>query len=178
MNADGTLDLAAPAIERAEREVRLDGVRVRIHELQEHVERAIGLLGDEVIEPGEIVRMKFAERPRVQRLPQPKWPARMPITSAARIRSQCSQERSGMGRAACQPALEGTGSVANRLIRAVVDALAQILSRLEVRHVLSGERDGLAGLGIAPLTRRAKVQREAAESADFDALPGRQARRS
>ena len=50
MNADGALDLAAPAIERAECEMGLDGVRIRIHELEEHVERPVGLLGDEIIE--------------------------------------------------------------------------------------------------------------------------------
>src|SRR5262249_57703553 len=38
-----------------------------------------------------------------------------------------------------------------------------------MRHVLAGERDGLAGLGIAPLARRTEVQREAAETADLDA---------
>ena len=62
MDADGALDLAAPPIERAEREMRLDGVRIRVHELQEHVERPVGLLGDEIVEPGEIVRMELAER--------------------------------------------------------------------------------------------------------------------
>ena len=61
MNADGALDLAAPAIQRTEREMRLDGVRARIQKPQEHVERAVGLLADEVIEPGEIVGMELAE---------------------------------------------------------------------------------------------------------------------
>ena len=83
MDADRALDLAAPPIQRAEREMGLDGVRVRIHQLEEHVERPVGLLGDEIIEPGEIVRMQLAERRRVQRLPQPKCPARMPTTRAA-----------------------------------------------------------------------------------------------
>ena len=52
-----------------------------------------------------------------------------------------------------------------------VDALAQVLAGLEVRHVLAGQRDGLAGLGIAALARRAEMQAEAAEAADLDALP-------
>ena len=64
VDADGALDLAAAPIERAEREMRLDGVRIRIHELQEHVERPVGLLGDEIVETGEIVGMELAERPR------------------------------------------------------------------------------------------------------------------
>ncbi len=41
-----------------------DGVRVRIHQLQKHVERPVGLFGDQVIESGEIVGVKFAEGPR------------------------------------------------------------------------------------------------------------------
>src|SRR5579863_9437141 len=61
-------------------------------------------------------------------------------------------------------------SVANGSIRAAVDAFAQILARLEVRHILAGERYSLAGLWIASLARRTEVQREAAESADLDAI--------
>src|SRR5262245_26343580 len=38
-----------------------------------------------------------------------------------------------------------------------------------MRHVLPGQRDRFAGLRIASLARRAEVQREAAEPADFDA---------
>ena len=49
-------------------------------------------------------------------------------------------------------------SVVNRLARAIVDALAQILAGLEVRHVLARERDRLTRLGIASLTRRPEVQ--------------------
>ena len=61
--ADRALDLAAPPIQSAEREVGLDGVRIRIHQLEEHVERPVGLLGDEEVEAGEIIRMQFAEGP-------------------------------------------------------------------------------------------------------------------
>src|SRR5688500_12208484 len=60
-------------------------------------------------------------------------------------------------------------SVPDRAPGAVVDALAQILAGLEVRHVLARQRDGLAGLRVAALARRAEVQREAAEAADLDA---------
>src|SRR5205823_1937756 len=45
-----------------------------------------------------------------------------------------------------------------------------ILPGLEVRHVRTGERHSLADLGVAPMTRRPKVQREAAEAANLDAL--------
>src|SRR5690348_1660553 len=61
-------------------------------------------------------------------------------------------------------------SVADRTAGAVVHPLAQILPRLEVRYVLARKRHRLAGLRIAPLTRRPKVQREAAEAPDLDAL--------
>src|SRR6202043_3885973 len=41
----------------------------------------------------------------------------------------------------------------------------------EMRNVLTGERDGLAGFRIAALARWPEVQREAAEAADLDAFP-------
>src|SRR5579875_302764 len=69
---------------------------------------------------------------------------------------------------------ELTISIADRPARAVVHALAQVLAGLEVRHVLSGERHGLARLRVPPLAGRPEVQREAAESADLDALPLRE----
>src|SRR5690349_10766424 len=72
------------------------------------------------------------------------------------------------------PRVGGGSLVADRLIRAVVDPLAQVLARLEVRNVLAGERNGLAGLRIATLAGRPEVQREAAEAANLDALAGRQ----
>src|SRR6185436_12717146 len=65
-------------------------------------------------------------------------------------------------------------SVVNRLIRAVVDPLAQVFARLEVRHVFSRQRHRFTGFRVAPLARRAKVQREAAETADLDALAARE----
>src|SRR5450432_4254716 len=43
-----------------------------------------------------------------------------------------------------------------------------------MRHMFTGERDGLAGFGIASLPRRSKMQREAPETAYLDALAGRQ----
>jgi len=61
MYADGSLHFAPPAIQGTQREMRLDRVSVRIHQFQEHVERSIGLLGHDIVEAGEIVRMQFAE---------------------------------------------------------------------------------------------------------------------
>jgi len=61
VDADGALDLAAPSIQGAQGKMRLYGVRIRVHELQEHVERPVGLLGDEVIESGQIVRVQLAQ---------------------------------------------------------------------------------------------------------------------
>src|SRR3546814_6628405 len=52
----------------------------------------------------------------------------------------------------------------------VTDALAQFLARLEVWNVLAGQRDRLAGLWVAPQARRPVMQRETAETADFDPL--------
>src|SRR5690606_28409794 len=69
---------------------------------------------------------------------------------------------------------ETGASIPDRGPDAFVDPLAQVLARLEVRHVLAGQRHGLAGLGIAPLPGRAEVQREAAETPDLDALALRQ----
>src|SRR5690606_7825642 len=59
---------------------------------------------------------------------------------------------------------------ADRQMARLIDALAQVLARLEVRNVLARERDGLARLRVAPHARRPIVQRKAAEAADLDAL--------
>src|SRR6185312_14096365 len=69
------------------------------------------------------------------------------------------------------PGREGQRAlVADRAVLSVIHPLTQVLAGLEVRNVLAGERDGLAGLGIAPLAGRSKVQREAAKAANLDAL--------
>src|SRR5215510_15357663 len=65
-------------------------------------------------------------------------------------------------------------SVPDGPVRAVVDAFAQVLARLEVRHVLAGQRHRFTGLGIAALPRRTEVQRERAEAAYLDAISRRQ----
>src|SRR5260221_135411 len=51
-----------------------------------------------------------------------------------------------------------------------VDALAQLLAGLEVRHVLLGHVHLLARLRVAAGARRPVVQAEAAEAADLDAM--------
>src|SRR5689334_23915511 len=55
-----------------------------------------------------------------------------------------------------------------------VDGLAQRLAGLEVRHQLLRDRHLLAAAGIAPHARRTAVDREAAETADLDAVPARE----
>src|SRR6266481_5721723 len=62
------------------------------------------------------------------------------------------------------------GLVADRLIRTVIDALAQVLSRLEMWDMLAGQSHGFPGLGIAALPRRAEVQRKTSKPANFDAF--------
>ena len=51
-----------------------------------------------------------------------------------------------------------------------VDAFAQILARLEVWYVLTGQGNCLSRLGIATNTWRTKVQRKAAEPSNLDAF--------
>src|SRR5258707_9126126 len=61
-----------------------------------------------------------------------------------------------------------------RFLGGRVDALAQLLARLEVRHVLLRHLHLLARLRIAAGARRPVVQPEAAEAADLDAVAGEQ----
>src|SRR5215813_6138705 len=65
-------------------------------------------------------------------------------------------------------------SVVNGLAYAAVDPFAQVFTRLEMRHVFPGQGHRLAGLRITPLAWRAEMQREAAETADLDALASRE----
>src|SRR5471032_856978 len=62
MDANGAFNFPAAAIQRAQCKMGLDRIGVRVHELEEHIERAIRLLGDEIIEPGQIIGVQFAER--------------------------------------------------------------------------------------------------------------------
>src|SRR5690606_27165608 len=52
----------------------------------------------------------------------------------------------------------------------VADTLAQLLAGLEMRHVLARQGHGGPRLRVAAGTRRPVMEREAAETADLDAL--------
>src|SRR5688500_1666691 len=65
-------------------------------------------------------------------------------------------------------------SISDRSVRAVIDPLAQVLSRLEMRHVLAGQRHRFSGFRIPALPRRPEVQRERAEAQYLDAISRRQ----
>src|SRR5690242_3746843 len=56
------------------------------------------------------------------------------------------------------------------LRRACIDRLTQGLARLEVRHALLGDLNAFARTRIAPDARRTPVHREAAKTADLDAM--------
>ena len=62
------------------------------------------------------------------------------------------------------------GSTLDREMTARVNSLAQVFAGLEVRDVLSGQRNGFAGFRIAPDSGRSEMQRKAAESAYFNPL--------
>src|SRR5262245_31693464 len=62
-----------------------------------------------------------------------------------------------------------------RLFRlAGVDALTEVLSGLEMGNVFAGERDRIAGLRIAPESRRPEMERKTPEAADLDAFAARE----
>src|SRR5436190_8295246 len=65
--------------------------------------------------------------------------------------------------------LDFVGFVAHRHLR--IDRLAQGLARFEMRNELLGDHHLLARAGIAPHPRRAAVDREAAKTANLDAVP-------
>jgi len=50
-----------------------------------------------------------------------------------------------------------------REMAAGVDAFPEVFARLKVRHVLAGQGDSFAGLGIAPDARWPEMQRKAAK---------------
>jgi len=67
--------------------------------------------------------------------------------------------------------LAGSGKgclVLNGKMTTGVDSLAQIFSRLEVRHVFAGQRYSLTSFGITSNSRRSKVERKTAKSANLD----------
>ena len=179
MDTDGPLDLAAPAVQRAQGKVSFEGVAVGIHESQEHVQRPVGLLGHEIIETGEIVGMQLVGRRAEQAEPAftpPKVADENTQNEGGNPGGPGEQRQVGHDeKNARRPSTRDgrTGaSIADWLVRTVVDALAKILARLEMRNMLAGKRDGLAGLRITPLAGWTKMQRETAESADLDTLSG------
>ena len=56
VHADRPIDFAAAAEEIAEREMRLNGIAVELGELQEHLDRLVGLFVQQVVEAAEITR--------------------------------------------------------------------------------------------------------------------------
>ena len=55
------------------------------------------------------------------------------------------------------PISNGGKLVAYRSVGALIDAFAQVLARLEVRHVLAVQCHSLPGLRVPPLTRRSEM---------------------
>ena len=56
VHADRALDFAAPAKQRTQREMQLDRLRLHFHDLGERLDRLVGLLVEQEIEPFEIRR--------------------------------------------------------------------------------------------------------------------------
>src|SRR5271170_5676603 len=103
-----------------------------------------------------------------------------PTLTPAEVPRQNSEHQRRKHQSPCQQGEVGHAPgpkdelIADRLIRTVVDALAQVLARFEVRHMLAGQGDGFAGFRISALSWRPKMQREAAKTTYFDALACRQ----
>src|SRR5450759_258297 len=163
MYGNGAFNFAAASKQTAERELNLDRVAVNFGHTREDVGGAVKAIVDEVIE-ADIVVARQPHRAR-ERPTMAKRPGDTTHDNECECQKQWRQlnHDSALWR-----------SVTDRSIGSVVDTLAQILARLEVRYVLSRQRDRLASLGISALARRAQMQREAAEAADLDALALRQ----
>lgn len=54
------------------------------------------------------------------------------------------------------------------VLRSIIDAFAEIFTRLEVRDVFSGERHRLTRLGVTANPRRTVMERKAAKAPDFN----------
>src|SRR5690349_12936172 len=77
-------------------------------------------------------------------------------------------------RSMVSPGAAAAGSVSGFFFFAVVHAVAQVLARLEMRHIFTRQRHGVTGLGVAAHARRTEMQREAAETTDLYAPAGGQ----
>src|SRR6202521_1476709 len=177
MDGDRPIDLPAAPEQASQRELDLGGIATRLGHAGEDLRGVIETVVDEMVEADVIVARQAHG-------------ARRAVTAAEKICGE-TDEYEGQRqeqwrqlehladdiRSAPRVRLARetrSSSVADRPVGAVVHPLAQILAGLEVRDVLTRERDRLAGLGVAPLAGRTEVQRETAEAADLDALPLRE----
>ena len=87
MHADGAVDFAAAAEEAAQRELQLDRLRVLLGDLQERLDRLVGLLVQQEVEAAEIRRRQRArfreQRSSGRRAPRPSPCRRTPAGRAA-----------------------------------------------------------------------------------------------
>src|SRR6056297_1338457 len=107
----------------------------------------------------------------------PSWCIRAPFGRAA-ARPSAALRWLEMGPAIPAPARLAADCAATRWLfrnpwvtvlvsRSQVHALAKFLAGFEMRHVLAGKCDGVAGLGVAADSGRPEVKAEAAESANL-----------
>src|SRR3569623_846985 len=94
---------------------------------------------------------------------------RMRSTPSDRVGSLKKTASEDAVRIACRPSV-----FLDRLPGRRIDARAQFLARLEMRHPFFRHHHLVARLRIASDARRSAVQRKAAETADLDALAGHQ----
>src|SRR5215472_3999812 len=98
--------------------------------------------------------------------------------AAATSTSRISPKRMRQSGEGCRRSRRrGAGAESRRdrtLVDRRVDAFAQFLARLEVRHVLARQGDRRTGLRIAAHARWPVMQRKTSESANFDPLAARQ----
>src|SRR5262249_53733989 len=152
--------LAASAEQASQRKLDFRCIPVGLSHAREDLGRMIETVVDQVVEANVIV-------------PWQSHGARGAITAAQypggnadedeRQRQHDRWQLSHAPREDTTPAPDGS-------VLAGIPPLAQVFPRLEVRHVLAGERDRLARLRIASLARRPEVQREATKPPDLDAL--------
>ena len=152
MDGDGAVDLAAAPEKAPERELDFSGIAVGRGHPREDLRGVVEAVVDEVIETDVVVAWQtYRARGTVATSDKP---------GRGTHRNECQRQYEG---GQLEHALHDTPRglvllIADRAIRPVVHPLAQVLARLEMRHILARERHRLAGLRIAPLARRAKVQ--------------------
>jgi hypothetical protein len=101
---------------------------------------------------------------------------RTSIQSQSALRhSQKKKGRIDYKSPACRNKIRAWNGLSALLLQMHVDAFAQLFAWLEMRNVLAGQCNRIAGLGIATHTWRTVMQRKAAETAYFDTLAGGQA---